>query len=339
MDEAHSTLSPSGGLSEVVHSEIPQGNLSPLKERGRYELGATSLGRLERLAKADVYFNIYDKVREEFGQEPKKVGFNDPDLFQKFTEDQLRTIAQSVIASSEIEGEHYKAEALDIYVSALTKETGRLEAELADRHATFKDQIETYLWLLESGSDTPLSVELIQSIHQKMFRNHPKISHHAGELKRAEVEIKYKDASGITRIIKTIPQELTEEYLEVACDLFNRNYLASKNHAQYSTLVAAAEFHCDYLAIHPFSDGNGRTARLISAYLLHRAGYKFTYLYPFDQIVLDRRRDYYRALYQAQQGWHTEEEDFTPWVRFYISAVFEQFERAIRRVRDANETS
>jgi Fic family protein len=321
---------------EGLRSSIPSENPVPVIDRGGYEFAAATLGRLERLARADFDFRLY-KRGSDFDQNAKLLSIDEPNLSRHFTEDQLRTIAQSVFASSEIEGEHYLASSLDIHVAALTEPTKEVGSELGQRQASFADQVETYLWLLESSPEAPLTVELVLSVHERMFRNHPRIGSQAGKLKKEPVDIKYKDSSGTERIIHMIPPELTENYLESACDLFNRNCLLSKSQSEYSILVAAAEFHCDYLAIHPFSDGNGRTARLLSAYLLHRAGYRFTYLYPFDQVILDRRRDYYRALYVAQKNWHTKDEDLTPWVKFYISAVFEQFERALRRVRDANE--
>ena len=54
-------------------------------------------------------------------------------------------------------------------------------------------------------------------------------------------------------------------------------------------LVAAADFHIRFEAIHPFVDGNGRTGRLLANFILMRAGYL-----PIS-IKYENRRAYYDA--------------------------------------------
>ena len=53
---------------------------------------------------------------------------------------------------------------------------------------------------------------------------------------------------------------------------------------------AAARAHLELLRLHPFSDGNGRTARLFSTYLLLRAGYRSTLFTNVEQHFEDRPR-------------------------------------------------
>lgn len=58
-------------------------------------------------------------------------------------------------------------------------------------------------------------------------------------------------------------------------------------------IVQAALAHFEFVWVHPFSDGNGRTARLLSSYLLMRAGYP-----PLNILMQDRNR-YYAALHDS----------------------------------------
>lgn len=60
--------------------------------------------------------------------------------------------------------------------------------------------------------------------------------------------------------------------------------------------LRAAEFHYNLVAIHPFADGNGRTARLMMNYLLMREGY------PPALIEVKRRGEYMSALDDANHG-------------------------------------
>lgn len=105
-------------------------------------------------------------------------------------------------------------------------------------------------------------------------------------------------------------------------------FSAAQNQVKASLFLVAAEFACDFLAI----------PRLLSAYLLERGGYHFTRLYPLDQVVIDSRADYYRALSSSQRNWHTNREDLTPWINFFVGAVFEQWERGRRRLETQGDS-
>jgi Fic family protein len=84
-------------------------------------------------------------------------------------------------------------------------------------------------------------------------------------------------------------------------------WLQTQEAAESVTVAAIA--HHRLVAIHPFLDGNGRTARLIMNLILMRAGY------PPAIIARVNRRQYYRVLSQADEG------DVGPLVNFVGRAV------------------
>ncbi|WP_439258196.1 Fic family protein [Lonepinella sp. BR2271] len=61
-------------------------------------------------------------------------------------------------------------------------------------------------------------------------------------------------------------------------------------------IALIAKLHADFVAIHPFVDGNGRTGRLLMNFELMKNGY------PLAIIPFDSRDDYYQALAQADNG-------------------------------------
>jgi len=84
--------------------------------------------------------------------------------------------------------------------------------------------------------------------------------------------------------------------------------------------------HQRFTAIHPFRDGNGRTARALTTLLLWRDGFPVEILAL--QRVLDEQRDAYIATLRAAD-WG----DPSSWLRFFISAVHDALQEAVYQTR------
>lgn len=83
----------------------------------------------------------------------------------------------------------------------------------------------------------------------------------------------------------------------------------TKQQQMLHPIELAALFHHKLVNIHPFFDGNGRTARLVKNVMLMRSGY------PLTVILKNDRQKYYRALQAADKG------NLTPLVKFVAQAV------------------
>ena len=83
----------------------------------------------------------------------------------------------------------------------------------------------------------------------------------------------------------------------------------SQNPDELTQIELAAFFHHKLVYIHPFIDGNGRTARLLTNAILMRNGYPFTVLLKVD------RPKYLRALSEADNG------NLTPFANFTANCV------------------
>ena len=87
--------------------------------------------------------------------------------------------------------------------------------------------------------------------------------------------------------------------------------------------VAAAKAHFELVSVHPFEDGNGRTARLMADVILHRAGVTVEGMASLSGAILSRRAEYYETLAAVQGSEFQAVVDVAPFVRFHTSALWE----------------
>lgn len=94
-------------------------------------------------------------------------------------------------------------------------------------------------------------------------------------------------------------------------------------------LIIIGNFLFEYLAIHPFQDGNGRTSRILTNLLMLQQGYSFVPFVSHEKIIEQQKAEYYIALNQSQQTRKTEHEDISPWMLFFLNVVSEQSSQTI----------
>jgi Fic family protein len=103
--------------------------------------------------------------------------------------------------------------------------------------------------------------------------------------------------------------------------------------------IKAAIAHYQYATIHPYYDGNGRTARLLATLVLHLGGYDLKGLYALEEYYARNLSAYYRALtvgsshnyYGNKPAEARARTDITAWVEYFITGMLEAFENVHRQ--------
>lgn len=93
-------------------------------------------------------------------------------------------------------------------------------------------------------------------------------------------------------------------------------------------ILVVADFIFEFLAIHPFHDGNGRLSRALTNLLLLQEGYSYIPYVSLEEIIEDRKEEYYLSLRGAQRFHKTEREDITTWILFLLDVLLKQAETA-----------
>lgn len=85
-------------------------------------------------------------------------------------------------------------------------------------------------------------------------------------------------------------------------------------------IVAAAMLHLQFVSIHPFADGNGRSARVLTYLFLGLSEYDFRGAIVLDSFYLVDKRAYYNALHLAQGDNYksAQKASADPWLKYFI---------------------
>lgn len=95
--------------------------------------------------------------------------------------------------------------------------------------------------------------------------------------------------------------------------------------------VLAGLAHYQLVTIHPFFDGNGRTARLLATLLLHRGGYGLNGFYSLEEHHASDLSGYYQALTtHPHHNYYLgrEQADLTSWLTYFVRALAAVFRAA-----------
>ena len=99
-------------------------------------------------------------------------------------------------------------------------------------------------------------------------------------------------------------------------------------------IVKAGIAHIHLIAIHPFWDGNGRTARGISTLLLQRSPFGFRKLLSLESFFFGARDRYFTAIERTLGAHFVPGYDATPWLESFVTAIQAHADWLIEQLRD-----
>ena len=99
-------------------------------------------------------------------------------------------------------------------------------------------------------------------------------------------------------------------------------------------ILKAAMTHLNLTLLHPFSDGNGRTARCFQTAVLTNEGIVAPIFSSIEEYTGQNQQEYYDVLTEVGGGGWNPERDSQPWVRFCLKAHYRQARTLLRRTRE-----
>lgn len=243
-----------------------------------------------------------------------------PQIIERLTQSVLIT---STGSSNRIEGNHLT----DQEVESLYRNLRIKKFKTRD-----EQEVAGYLQCLELIFNHYLDITLNESsilkLHHDMLIYSDKDMRHKGHYKFGSNRVEAKDHKGniVGIIFEPTPPYLVKKEMQELIDWY---HWASLNKIKHP-LILMANFIFEYLAIHPFQDGNGRTSRLLTNLLLLQQGYLFTQVVSHERLIEAHKLDYYFALNKTQATWKTDAEDITPWLLFFLNIIKAQSQQALK---------
>lgn len=102
--------------------------------------------------------------------------------------------------------------------------------------------------------------------------------------------------------------------------------------------IRASIAHYQFVTIHPYYDGNGRTARLLTTFLLRYGEYGLNGIYELDAYYANDLAEYYDALTVGSSHnyyFGRQDADITSWIVYFCTGMLDSFERVVKQLRDA----
>jgi Fic family protein len=225
--------------------------------------------------------------------------------------DSLLEIAkiQSTGASNRIEGIATTDKRLRELVTAKIAPRNRSEREIAGYR-------EVLSLIHESHEHIEPTPNVILQLHRMLYSFSGENT--GGAWKNLDNAISEIGADGKTRVrFQPVPAWRTPEAMERLCSAFSAAW--RKPHCD--RLILSVLFIFDFLCIHPFNDGNGRMSRLLTLLLFYRAGHTAGKYISVEKIIEDSKTTYYEALHESSQGWHENENNYVPFVRYMLGVL------------------
>lgn len=226
-------------------------------------------------------------------------------------------IVTSAGASTRIEGSKLSDEDVERIMKGISI------SQFIDRDT---QEVQGYLETLQNVFDSyktlPLREGVIQNLHRELLKYSTKDELHRGKYKQQENLVGVlNEAGNIAQVLfDTTPAWLTQKQMQELVEWAQISF----QEKQYHPLLIISNFIVEFLKIHPFQDGNGRLSRVLTNLLLLQADYSFVLYASHEQIIEQRKDEYYLALRKSQETFGTDHETIIPWLNFFLSVIREQ---------------
>ena len=223
-------------------------------------------------------------------------------------------LQMEISGTSQIEGAEFLADELETALTAKTHEELRTRSQQQALSA-----LKAYEWVAQVPEDRPISPELIKTVHRLLVAGCDDDHCEPGGLRRDGQNVTF----GSPRHRGVPGGRPCAEALEHLAKEVGTTFRG------HDPLIQAIATHYHFAAMHPFLDGNGRTARALEALMLRRVGLKDVSFVPMSNFYHEAKETYLSKLAETRNRNH----DLTPFLNFALSGVEAEVSRLTEMLR------
>ncbi len=235
--------------------------------------------------------------------------------YQRSWADELQRIQlkREIAGTSRIEGAEFTERELD---AAMRETPAQLETRSQKQAAA---AVAAYRWIAGLQQDRPVDANLILEVHRQLVTGCDDDHCPPGEFRQRDENVtfgspRHRGVEGGRECVEAI-SALTEAL--------------RTTYRGHDPLVQALALHYHIAAMHPFLDGNGRTARALEALMLQRTGLRDSLFIAMSNFYYESKTEYLDALNATRAAGH----DLTTFLKFALRGVETQCRRLLTEIR------
>jgi Fic family protein len=226
---------------------------------------------------------------------------------------QVMQLKREVAGTSRIEGADFTEKELE----AALKQTPEQMLTRSQKQA--RAAMNAYKWIADLPEDRPITLDLIKEVHELIIGD-ADIDHCAPGQVRKKGD----------NVVFGIPiHRGCEGGDECEQSLNELGVAVQHDFRAHDQLIQALALHYHFAAMHPFQDGNGRTARAVEALMLQRSGLTDHLFIAMSNYYYDQKPEYLKALSQVGPP----DYDLTPFIIFGLKGIEVQCDKLFDEIR------
>lgn len=234
--------------------------------------------------------------------------------YQKSWADRLQQmqLKREAAGTSRIEG----AEFTEAELEAALKDSPTAEELFTRSQRQARAAKFTYQWIAQLPPDYPINDDLVFEIHRRIVTGADECPTMRLRTDAENVQFgapRHRGAEG--------GDECTTAFEQLM-------HAVEREFKEHDVLIQALALHYHLAAIHPFLDGNGRTARALEALLLQKSGLRDPLFIAMSNYYYDEKAGYLKALTETRAAG-----DLTPFLKFGLRGIALQCRRLLDEIR------
>lgn len=228
-------------------------------------------------------------------------------------------VIESSESSSRLEGIIAPHNRIADLVIKNTEPIDRSEQEIAG----YRDALNL---IHQADKHMSICTNVILQLHSWLYRY---LHNSGGSWKTTDNHITETHPDGTTRV-RFVPLSAfdTPQAMEKLISRYDRNI----NILGLEPLIVIPATILDFLCVHPFRDGNGRTARLLTLLLLYHFDYQVGRYISLERIFEESKESYYETLEKSSQRWHEGRHNLMPWMTYFWGILLRAYKEFEERV-------